>query len=719
MVVKHQNPTEERCYTLKAPKPKKGIKGIYTHVKARAPYNFIPLPEKIVHTPSPLSPHDRYDPDRMTGWIDCELETCSPTYIRGMLTEAQWREFGDIGNEDLTEDEKKAKSAFFSKDALNPVLPGSSLRGMIRALVEIVGHGRMRWVAAQPTFTFRAVAAPKDDPLTGPYQAVMGRFGVNVHAGYLSKKGEQWIIHPAVAPAQKWDWEKLPYLKVKERNVEKLANFVRFNDKGYKPTYYPISFSSEKRFDSSGRPYLAITAVSRDIAALENRGTLVCTGNMLETSDGTSESPRKNHAIVLDADKKTEVTIPPEVLETYRNSLTDFQKSDLWGGEDGCLKIGAPVFYTFVGGKVIAFGHTPNFRIPVVPGSRAITPQDFVPKKIREDPLPDVADALFGWVEEDKWGPHQPPHYAGRVFFSDAYCESDGDVWYSNDPIVPHVLASPKVTTFQHYLTQDGMKHNPDKKETLAYYGTPTNEANIRGYKMYWHKGKNPNIQATDEERKKTKDTQFTQIRPVKAGIKFKFTIRFENLHPEELGALWWALELPGNAQETYYHKLGMGKPLGMGAVKINPKLHLSRRVARKKENGEIEKGRYDALFANGSTWHTPDEDAVEGVTYRLKFEEFMKDNDIELDKSERINILLEMLRWRGDNPGQDWLEITRYMEIEHGKNKINEYKERPVLPTPMGIQDDLKRPDCEAREEVRFRNESAERNRRQPRPRR
>jgi CspA family cold shock protein len=42
------------------------------------------------------------------------------------------------------------------------------------------------------------------------------------------------------------------------------------------------------------------------------------------------------------------------------------------------------------------------------------------------------------------------------------------------------------------------------------------------------------------------------------------------------------------------------------------------------------------------------------------------------------------MLEWRESDPA--WLDTTRYMEIEHGLDKVNEYKERPVLPDPLAV---------------------------------
>jgi len=55
---------------------------------------------------------------------------------------------------------------------------------------------------------------------------------------------------------------------------------------------------------------------------------------------------------------------------------------------------------------------------------------------------------------------------------------------------------------------------------------------------------------------------------PLPAGTTFKGKIRFHNLMPEELGAIIWALEWGGD--KHLRHALGMGKPFGLGQVRID-----------------------------------------------------------------------------------------------------------------------------------------------------
>lgn len=668
---KHTNPAQ--------PRRDKG-QGIW----ARAPYNFVPLPEQMVVAQEPL-PQDRYI--GLSGWITCELSTQSPTYIRGLMTETAFEAQGKKRADALTEEEKLARAPFYATEPDNrmegypvPVIPGSSLRGMVRSLVEIAAYGRVRWVGSEPTFTFRAVAAARDDPLRRPYEEVMGRYGRNVRAGYLEQRGDEWYILPAITPESIGLPEQSAYLKVKERDISTgaIPGYVRLNSPDYRPGYYEVTFDMEVRRGGRGS-FVAIRNVGAPEAGHKHQyhGTLVCSGNMLETND-TGELRRKNHALLFPNDPKAKpLKISSQTVRDYRVGLTPFQEEKLWGNP-GCLKHGGPVFYVAEEGEVVAFGHSPNFRVPArLPGEeRAATPRDFVPQELMTDPRPDLADALFGWVEEEGSGP--PKQRAGRVVFQDAhFVDAESGVWYRPEPIAPHVLSGPKPTTFQHYLVQDREAgHNPDDKVSLAHYGTAPSETQIRGYKRYWHKGADPNITASASEHQHEK--QLTRVMPLKPGVTFTFRVRFENLRDEELGALLWALALPGDPDAVYCHKLGMGKPLGMGAVKITPKLFVQDRPAR-----------YQKLFGEGSGWHDTAEEAP-FAPYIKHFEDYIL-SQIEIrggvqrfPELKRIQMLLATLQWReGD---EDWLEATRYMEIEYGVDKVNEYKERPVLPDPLVV---------------------------------
>ena len=159
-------------------------------------------------------------------------------------------------------------------------------------------------------------------------------------------------------------------------------------------------------------------------------------------------------------------------------------------------------------------------------------------------------------------------------------------------------------------------------------------------------------------------DTQHTIIRPVKAGISFKGRIRFENLADIELGALLCALKLPDGCA----HKLGMGKPLGLGSIKVDSKLYLVDRVARY------------------GCWENPGVTEKDGGEFIKVFEKAMiehaRNNEETIDESMsglkkigRLQAMFYLLQWTA----KPEFPKTEYMGLQ-------QFKFRPVLPTPHKV---------------------------------
>src|SRR5437868_14883507 len=105
--------------------------------KAIAPYNFVPLPERVFVAPleEQKAVNDRYHTDRHTGYLVLKIKTETPLYTRCAYPPTVPVE------EDGKPDVKKVRDCqnfFHHGDAAEPVIPGSSLRGMMRSLVEIL-----------------------------------------------------------------------------------------------------------------------------------------------------------------------------------------------------------------------------------------------------------------------------------------------------------------------------------------------------------------------------------------------------------------------------------------------------------------------------------------------------------------------------------------------------------------------------------------------------
>jgi len=679
---------------------------------AVAPYNFVPLPSKVVQAEAAVqksAQHGAYLHDeatgreRRTGTIACELRAESPLYVRGALSPEQLATFGGGRYKDLSPEQRRIYAQFFhstsESDSYIPLIPGSTLRGLLRALVEIAAYGKIDRVTDRQRYFYRAVAAKASDPLGPGYRRQLQPQRVRV--GYLVRERDgSWKLRPARRFGQDG------YLKVREREVPSSLGLIRFNSAGYKPQEKAVSFTI--RTTPAGRQVVDRIALRGELASQQGDtqydGTLVTSGNMLETLPGQRPafaSPRKNHAVVGLPSNELPLLIEAAAVENYCASLTPFQRGEglgksntdwpfsdrygLFAHRDGTWAIDRPVFYCEPeqkGQPITLFGHSPNFRVPFRPPGvgRAASPRDFVPLDLRDDQVVDIAEALFGYVRGNRRDEREGQARAGRVSVSDALATSFS--WLpGNEVLTPRILATPKATTFQHYLTQP----DPTQRQLRHYGSRPSDETTIRGHKLYWHKGEVTRETMEDAAflsgSKGEADTQHTGIRPVASGSMFSFKIHFENLTDIELGALLWVLRLTEDERypRPYRLKLGMGKPLGMGAVKLSHTLSLTARQQR-----------YRSLFnAQQDAWVTgeqlPDADLAD--TCVQAFERYVltesadPSSDGTLAGTLRIQMLLALLTWPGPAAEQ-----TRYLEIERGSSKVNEYKDRPVLPTPLQV---------------------------------
>ncbi len=655
---KHHNPTQKR-------RDRQG-----SEFWAHAPYNFVPLPERVVTVDADTIPgHDVYA--EYTGYIDCVLETRSPLYTRCALDPEFFARWADNIREMMRDDAARGQYAQFFQleDAERPVIPGSSLRGMVRALVEIAGYGKMQWVTGEP-LVFRAVGDTTS--LGNYYRGRLLRDDGNrrstplVRAGYVEKQGSCWFIRPAQTIGGT-TFARIRREQIPSDGLEKwygCKNAFRLWVKLGTYDYQPVR---------GGFLHLKYTPVlearSKDTPGFQE-AVLAYSGEM---------GSKQREVVVFPPDPKADlIEINDDLVRAYRDQITPEQQKLL--GPDGALNPHQPVFYLIENGQLVFFGHLMLFRLPY-----GRSPLDLVPEALRTTNSIDLAEAMFGWVPQTKQDRRQPR--AGRVFFSEAWLEpQQTDVWLPQ--MSPKILSSPKPTTFQHYLTQQqpdevdsgkrDKRGNPKMELRLDHYASPPpHQTTIRGHKLYWHKGPVgiENIQEQNTVDWST-DTQHTSIKPVKAGVRFRFRIYFENLRDLELGALLWALTLPGEKGKEYCHSLGMGKPLGMGAVKITPALSLSDRESR-----------YRRLFAETEGWHLGETPQPDTQRFIRTFETFVLERMDPQDRREarslreveRIRMLLKMLEWPG--PARSF---TRYMVIE----PTNEYKERPVLPDPLHISE-------------------------------
>ncbi|MFQ6027613.1 MAG: hypothetical protein ACE5Q6_08995, partial [Dehalococcoidia bacterium] len=86
---------------------------------------------------------------------------------------------------------------------------------------------------------------------------------------------------------------------------------------------------------------------------------------------------------------------------------------------------------------------------------------------------------------------------------------------------------------------------------------------NNKGRKFYYHQS---HVAEIEDIRRGRENAGNAKVEPLPRNARFTFEVSYQHLSDVELGLLIYALRLP----EGLFHKLGMGKPLGMGTVRID-----------------------------------------------------------------------------------------------------------------------------------------------------
>jgi CRISPR-associated protein (TIGR03986 family) len=622
---------------------------------ATAPYNFVPLPERVFDVADgiqvdderikPWETHDRFVPGTHSGSIELTIETLTPLFIRGAVCQRQDGAWDD-------RDSRLRPEPYTTPDG-RPAIPGSSLRGMLRTLVEILSFSKIQPVSDGKPF-FRTVA---DDRIGRTYRARMTAAGGKPRGGVLRLNESGAAIE----------------LREVVRVRRDALRDIKFNRN---PNYTPPWPQQHSRcWVRVGDPAPDV----REIRLQEQPPTgsgwraarLVLSGN----------APRKTREFVFlepeGASPSKVIRVPERILARFHDDdqITQWQEAAFprnqphGGGRraPGHLRDGEPVFFVVDGNATSAdnpdglvfLGRAGMFRFPY-----DRSPEDLVAQSLRDARL-DLAEAMFGKADPSAT-------IKGRVYFDDAIATNGGLTW-CEPVIVPQILSAPKPTTFQHYLTQDGTK----EKDQLTTY-IDDDHTTIRGHKLYWHRWDDccgvcqvkeapdtHDVLRNSLQSPNPKDTQHTIIRPVKAGVTFVGRVRFENLTDVELGALLHALQLPDGCA----HRLGMGKPLGLGSIRITARLSLVDRAERYREwksTGILEN-------EDGSRFRQIFEDTI--ISHAKDTGEVLLNGQRGLRKIARLDALFRMLEWER-RPAR---ESTAYMELD-------QFRERPVLPTPHHV---------------------------------
>lgn len=573
---------------------------------ATAPYNFVSLPEKIL--PAQFDGVDGFrkhvgSAGNISGEILLDITALTPLFIGG-----------------------SGSKSFAPVD--KPIIPGSSLRGMVKNIFKIVTCGAFRGQTDSQKkgedfndehIYFRCLMKNNNAELNGyNWSVALHNYYVDrmsrdidkdgkkitvkkARPGFLIKKADgKYFIAPlnkTVLPPDKATNPPTGFITIKD--FQDSFGKVNFRDSrvhlagaiAYIVTGNQWANKSERLLDAAA--YKKFKEGLKDLRDKRDANKISEKYFAAEARKHGKQIIRYTSLLYIEPNREKWFEVPEEVLRSYSRDRNrggvDLIKSEKFlTREDkrtGALKrdelerrtgqdypdVDTIIPCHFLTKKnndgtivVTAFGHGQCFRIPYEHsiGDAA---------KISGNEKIDFADALFG--KEKFW--------ASRVYFEDA--APVGKI--SELPTAPaHPLMQPNPTSYQLYLKQDGGE--------LKHWDTVG--AQIRGYKLYWHRPAEwqANVDELNLDRGKSPDKRLTQdITPLKDGSKFTAKIRFKNLSAEELGALMMVFDLNGATNAAY--KIGTGKPFGLGSVRIKPTLLV--------EDDDA----YSELFgADG--WHNP-----------------------------------------------------------------------------------------------------------------
>ena len=381
--------------------------------RAKAPYNFVSLNTKVIVSDFDISKveFNKYYIERNTGYIELNIKTETPMYIRD--------------NKNIEHSEDYINPDFFSPAGGKLRIPGSSMRGMLRSLVEIVSFGKFGSFDDKSLYyrAFDKSSLRIEYQKFGLSSFENGKVKYQMKTGVLRKTGNQYFILETGSPKQ---------IKKEEARIA-IGN-------GY----------SEFKFFEVGNEYIVVS--------------------------GDMQNKKNDWIVNKSDDKSKKISLSNEDIRDYKNDENrNYKDTENRNKKTNIIEklktlTEVPCFYIQwhdnKGNVRIIFGHTGMFRVPY-----RKTIGEHIPEFLKKET--DFAEVIFG--NETK--------FAGRVFVEDSFCENDNKIEILVGETPPKILSGPKPTTFQHYLTQKSedvkeLKHyNPDSMENCL----PSEEINSIG----------------------------------------------------------------------------------------------------------------------------------------------------------------------------------------------------------------------------------------------
>lgn len=496
-----------------------------------SPYNFVPLSDKVVMPfwAKHIS-HDIPFKDAQSGILKLKIKAESPIYVRNGVPQNMDK------NDSLRNDFNQFENKYF--------IPGSSVKGMLRSVMEIMSFGRMANKVNQDKYSVR------DFQNNNIYQKT--DLSNKVECGWLYKIGDEYFIDKCGKPG-----------RISHKNLDVLCKGQKIS------SYYKVAENVKKDSDKSAKSkndrftfggtkhnfsVEYTDAVGKSVYKIDkggDTGTIVLTGQASVRKELEGEKASGKHLEFIFWDKTpTKTPVSDEAIKNFFFAYYDHDKTsqkDDWRWRKPQLEGGEkiPVFYRVdEKGDFIDLGLTMLYKI-----TYKNSVLDLINNQQKNAGSYDLAEAIFGYAEKEN-------ALKGRVHVGHAFVSNHVQPL----DVQSEVLAGPKASYYPNYIKQS-FKNGTNDGEINKPYQTYMNDAKISGWKRYPVRSGASIIPNRGTEKVSTK------FIPLPVGTEFTLDIGYHNLRKEELGALISAITFHNT--KRLYHSIGSAKPLGYGKVSI------------------------------------------------------------------------------------------------------------------------------------------------------
>ena len=595
-------------------------------LEVKSPYNFVPAPkegEVFIPTWADRVSHDIPFSDGESGEIDITITAETPIFIRnGHIKDFEENEFSHFGEGD--------NKRYF--------IPATSLKGMLRNVLEILSLSRMRQFENNK-HSIRQIIKVDGVVIDEGYELAGKKSDIN--CGYLIENNGKYFIYNCDKPFKirftdldtkfenkftKTFGEKVSANFNERTGAHKYQNIIGDKKLEYKFERHTLDEDDKQKSWVSQFQKLPYVKFSELNTNESFKGRIVCVG---QASPYNVSTARKGEYVFKGSreevikNEKVKIQIDKDVIETFlflnRHNKKESEELKDWTFWKDKLNFGVPVFFRKDDkGKVVDLGMTYMYKQPVKHSVAELLPY--------KDGL-DLAECIFGTTQKGL-------ELKGRVFISNCLAESK----INPLPIQNNVLSSPKSSYIPFYLKQN------DTLKNLSEFNTYNTGGTLRGFKKYPVHDKFK-IQKIDE----TKPNLISKSSPLPSGTIFKGKIRFHNLKPIELGALLSSLTLHGTNAHTFFNIGGL-KPFGYGRIKVDIASKLDERFFMKTFETQMK-------LTNQNLWEQ-------------KMKELISMSTISQNESNLEYMKLEDFQKLKEKGGY----LNKYSDISQSKNLMNHF---------------------------------------------